>query len=127
MSLHRSRLAVILGLALFTACYLGLVSTPGASRRFRPAITLLFGLVHGFGFASVLAEIGLPRERLLAGLFGFNLGVELGQLAVVGAIVAVGAAARAAAAARWRGVAADVLSSALCALGLFWFLTRAYG
>jgi len=117
----------LLGLALFSACYLGLAATPGASRRFRPAITLLFGLVHGFGFASVLAEIGLPKDRLLAGLLGFNLGVEVGQLAVVGAIVAVGALARAATAARWRGAAADALSSALCALGLFWFLTRAYG
>lgn len=42
-----------------------------------------FGLVHGFGFASVLADLGLPRESLLLALVGFNLGVETGQLAIV--------------------------------------------
>jgi len=42
-----------------------------------------FGLIHGFGFASVLAELGLPSDALLLSLLGFNLGVELGQLAIV--------------------------------------------
>jgi hypothetical protein len=39
--------------------------------------------VHGFGFASVLADLGLPRDALLVSLVGFNLGVEAGQLAIV--------------------------------------------
>ena len=42
-----------------------------------------FGLIHGFGFASVLAELGLPSETLVLSLLGFNLGVEAGQLAIV--------------------------------------------
>lgn len=42
-----------------------------------------FGLIHGFGFASVLAELGLPQQTLVLSLVGFNLGVELGQLAIV--------------------------------------------
>jgi hypothetical protein len=42
-----------------------------------------FGLVHGFGFASVLADLGLPSDALVLALVGFNLGVELGQLAIV--------------------------------------------
>jgi hypothetical protein len=42
-----------------------------------------FGLIHGFGFASVLAELGLPADALLLSLVGFNLGVEAGQLAIV--------------------------------------------
>ena len=42
-----------------------------------------FGLIHGFGFASVLAELGLPQETLVLSLVGFNLGVEVGQLAIV--------------------------------------------
>lgn len=42
-----------------------------------------FGLVHGFGFASVLADLGLPRDALVSSLLGFNVGVELGQLAIV--------------------------------------------
>ncbi len=42
-----------------------------------------FGLIHGFGFASVLADLGLPRDALLLALVGFNLGVEAGQLTIV--------------------------------------------
>ena len=42
-----------------------------------------FGLIHGFGFASVLAELGLPQETLVLSLLGFNVGVEIGQLAIV--------------------------------------------
>ena len=42
-----------------------------------------FGLIHGFGFANVLTELGLPRNALLLALVGFNLGVEAGQLALV--------------------------------------------
>jgi len=42
-----------------------------------------FGLIHGFGFASVLADLGLPRDALALALVGFNLGVEAGQLAIV--------------------------------------------
>jgi len=42
-----------------------------------------FGLIHGFGFANVLTELGLPRRALVVALVGFNLGVEVGQLAIV--------------------------------------------
>jgi hypothetical protein len=46
-------------------------------------VAFVFGLVHGFGFASVLADLGLPQQALLVALLGFNLGVEAGQLAIV--------------------------------------------
>ena len=46
-------------------------------------IAFCFGLIHGFGFASVLADLGLPQGSLLLALVAFNLGVELGQLAIV--------------------------------------------
>jgi HupE / UreJ protein len=49
----------------------------------RWAIAFLFGLIHGFGFASVLADLGLPQDALLLSLVAFNVGVELGQLAIV--------------------------------------------
>ncbi len=42
-----------------------------------------FGLIHGFGFASVLTDLGLPQNTLVLALVGFNLGVEAGQLALV--------------------------------------------
>ncbi len=46
-------------------------------------IAFLFGLFHGFGFATVLGDIGLGREQVVLSLLGFNIGVELGQLAIV--------------------------------------------
>jgi hydrogenase/urease accessory protein HupE len=58
----------------------------GAPDR-RAPLAFGFGLVHGFGFASVLATVGLPREALGWSLFGFNAGVELGQAAIVLAVV----------------------------------------
>jgi hypothetical protein len=54
--------------------------------RRRWLLTFAFGLVHGFGFASVLAEIGLPPSGVIPSLVSFNVGVELGQLCVVGAV-----------------------------------------
>jgi hypothetical protein len=48
-----------------------------------------FGLIHGFGFASVLAGLGLSESSLLAGLIGFNVGVEVGQLVIVAALLPV--------------------------------------
>lgn len=49
----------------------------------RPLAAFVFGLIHGFGFASVLADLGLPQGALALSLLGFNVGVELGQLAIV--------------------------------------------
>ena len=51
------------------------------SRRW--AVSFLFGLVHGFGFAGALAEVGLPTSGLVSALVGFNLGVEAGQALIV--------------------------------------------
>ena len=53
----------------------------------RWVMAFVFGLIHGFGFASVLADLGLPRDSLLLALVGFNLGVEAGQLAIVSAFL----------------------------------------
>lgn len=55
----------------------------GSGRDLRAWAALVFGLVHGFGFANVLREFGLPAEALGWSLFSFNFGVEIGQLAVV--------------------------------------------
>ena len=51
--------------------------------RWRPVIVFLFGLLHGLGFAGVLGEIGLTQSYFVTGLIAFNVGVELGQLAVI--------------------------------------------
>jgi hydrogenase/urease accessory protein HupE len=52
------------------------------------AVAASFGLLHGFGFASVLREIGLPDEGLLTGLFAFNVGIEIGQVIFAGTLFA---------------------------------------
>ena len=54
-------------------------------RSWRVALVFVFGLLHGLGFAGALRELGLPRQEFLTALLTFNLGVEGGQLAVVGA------------------------------------------
>jgi hypothetical protein len=61
----------------------------------RPLAAFVFGLIHGFGFAGVLADLGLPQSALLFSLFGFNLGVEIGQLAIVGVFLPFAFALRA--------------------------------
>lgn len=57
--------------------------------RRRWAIAFVFGLIHGFGFAAVLADLGLPRDVLLLALVGFNLGVEVGQMVIVAGFLPV--------------------------------------
>ncbi len=60
--------------------------------RWRPAMVFVFGLIHGLGFAHSFEETAVAKEVLLPALFSFNLGVELGQLAVVGIAFAVASA-----------------------------------
>jgi hydrogenase/urease accessory protein HupE len=93
------------------------------SRRWR--ITFAFGLIHGFGFAGALTELDLPPSRIPLALVSFNLGVEIGQLAVVLAIrPLLRWADRSPAFRRW-GVRA--LSAALAVAGAVWFVWRVAG
>jgi hypothetical protein len=88
-------------------------------------IAFAFGLLHGFGFASVLAEMGLPKGARLVSLVAFNLGVEVGQLAVVLAVMPLAYILRSTVFYR-RGVM-PWGSSAIAALALIWFVQRATG
>ena len=83
-----------------------------------------FGLVHGFGFASVLADLGLPREALALALLGFNLGVEAGQLAIVAAFLPLAHALRRSRFYRW--VVLWGGSLAIAAVAAAWFVERAF-
>ena len=56
----------------------------GELKLWRYGIVFLFGLIHGMGFANALNEIGLPRNTFYTSLISFNVGVELGQIAVIG-------------------------------------------
>ena len=100
-----------------------LVGTSG--RDVRAWIALAFGLVHGFGFASVLREFGLPPEALAWSLFSFNVGVEAGQLLIVLAIAGALALVR-----RRNRLAAQRLAFAgslvVMAAGAYWFVERVF-
>lgn len=71
------------GIALFTACYFALLRVSDGRERLRWVVACLFGFVHGLGFSGVLLEQELQGAQLVRALFGFNVGVELGQVALV--------------------------------------------
>ena len=83
-----------------------------------------FGLIHGFGFASVLADLGLPQNALVTALIGFNVGVELGQLAIVAVFLPLTFWLRAT---KFYQVGIFKWGSVLIALlALYWFVQRAF-
>ena len=94
----------------------------GVNSLKRWRLAFVFGLVHGFGFASVLLDLGLPASALAAALGGFNVGVELGQLAIVLVFLPVAWLLRHTRFYRWVVVAGG--SAAIVVLGLFWTLDR---
>ncbi|HUB64989.1 MAG TPA: HupE/UreJ family protein [Methylocella sp.] len=88
-------------------------------------VAFVFGLIHGFGFASVLTEFGLPPDRKLVALISFNAGVELGQLAIVAAVLPVLFFARRSIA--YTRVVMPVGSLMISMVALIWFVERATG
>ena len=113
------------GLMLFAVAYGFYSQNLNIVRQTLPIMVVIFGLVHGFGFAGVLVEAGLPNNRLLSALIGFNIGVEIGQLLIVAVI--------------WfgffrymhtrfpeklRGAITDFAGIAMCGIGMFWFASR---
>jgi hydrogenase/urease accessory protein HupE len=93
-------------------------SRAASALRHRWMITFAFGLVHGFGFASVLRELELPRAVLATGLVSFNLGVEVGQVAIV--LLAVPLLRRL----RKLPAFSPALSACVSVLGAFWLVQR---
>jgi hydrogenase/urease accessory protein HupE len=96
-------------------------------RRWR--VTFAFGLIHGFGFASALREFGLPPNAVAAALAAFNIGVEIGQVAIVSIVVpALIGLDRLMATDRTKPARAASLvyamSLAIGLLGSYWFVTR---
>jgi len=94
-------------------------------------VTFAFGLVHGFGFAGALREIGLPPNAVAPALAAFNIGVEIGQVAIVAIVVpALIAFDRLMAVDKAKPARAATLVYALSALitllGSYWFLTRMF-
>lgn len=92
-------------------------------RQWRPVVVFSFGLLHGLGFAGVLSEIGLSSSHFVTGLIAFNVGVELGQLAVIG--VCFLAAGLWFGSKTWYRRAITVPASIVIAvIGAYWFIER---
>jgi len=104
-------------------------TTRDADNRWRE--TFLFGLLHGFGFASALEELGLPREKLITALAAFNCGVEIGQVVIVAMAFGLLSAFD-----RWQiskpsgpvrsPAFVHAVSFAIVVLGSYWFVSRAF-
>jgi HupE / UreJ protein len=75
----------VIALSIAYVAFENLALQSAPSRRW--AVSFLFGLVHGFGFAGALSEVGLPTSGLIAALVGFNLGVEAGQMLIVAVLL----------------------------------------
>jgi len=93
-------------------------------QRGRWIAAFAFGLLHGFGFAGALADLGLPTGSLALSLAGFNIGVELGQLAIVAAFLPVAFALRSTWA--YRRVVLAGGSTAIVAIAGAWLVERAF-
>jgi hypothetical protein len=93
-------------------------------RQDRWMAAFLLGLMHGFGFSSTLMDLDLPRSNLVLTLFGFNLGVEIGQIAIVAVFVPLAYAARATVA--YRRLALVAGSVVIAVLATIWLIERAF-
>lgn len=91
-------------------------------KPWRIAVIFLFGLIHGMGFAGVLAELGLPPDQEWAALIAFNIGVEIGQIAVV--LLAFAAVWLFYQRSWYRQRISKPASVAIGCVGLFWFFQR---
>ena len=83
-------------------------------------------MIHGFGFASVLLELGLPKGKAVSSLFGFNLGVELGQILVVTLAIFTLYVLGKTKLINYKDIFYNVSALLLITLGTFWFVGRVF-
>ena len=114
----------LLGLGLFSYCYFGL-SERFHNQKLILIVTMLFGLVHGFGFAGNLSSIGLMQDRFIPALVGFNLGVEVGQILIILTLFVLMYLLK-----RLISFKVEILriyaASGLACLGVYWFVERLF-
>jgi len=117
---------LLLGAALFCSNYLMLSGHLRDAGRLRLVVTLVFGLIHGFGFAATLLEMQLPPAKLGQILVGFNLGVEIGQLSLVLTLMGLVTLLVRAKLSLPRPIVVDTVAAGLVAVGTYWFISRSY-
>lgn len=106
-----------------TIVYVAVENLFVGSTSHRWVLTFFFGLVHGFGFANVLTDLGLPTEQKIGCLLSFNLGVELGQIAIVLAMLPVSIVLT-----HWSGgkLFTRMISVIIALFGAAWFIDRVF-
>ena len=113
-------------MGVLTISYLRLIEDENASSKYRPLLATIFGIIHGFGFANILNEIGIIKANFLLALFGFNIGVELGQILVLRVLWYIYVHVKK----NMKNInfaeIRSLLSSILLAIGLYWFITRSF-
>ena len=112
----------LVGLIVFSWSYLPEVDEISSAIRLRPMLSLVFGLIHGLAFASVLRSFELSSESLWSALMGFNIGVELGQLLIIFGVWLFYLVLK-----PYKNIFSsfpDMCSALLCGAGLYWFVTR---
>ncbi len=114
--------AVIEPLIALSIALVAVEALTGRFRKHRWKLAAGFGLVHGFGFAGALTELDLSTRGMVTALFGYNLGVELGQVAVV--IVVAPLVMLAHRHPRYGGYVVQACAGTIFVLGLYWFLQR---
>jgi len=117
----------IIGLGLLTLAILRLNEDSKESEKLRPMLAIIFGTIHGFGFANILNEINLDRTNFLFSLLGFNLGVEIGQILVLLSMWILTTYLVTKILTKDIRKITHLVSSILCSIGLYWFLTRLLG
>ena len=101
----------------------GMRGKPGLTAQAPWVFAFTFGLLHGFGFAGALAEVGLPQKAIPVALLMFNVGVEIGQLMFVGFVLSIGAMMRHL---KWqpRDWVRYVSPYAIGTMAMFWVIER---
>jgi hypothetical protein len=117
---------LIVGLVLFSTLYLS-VTNHYKTYWLPLLITVFFGLIHGLGFASSIAEVGLPQDKLLPIILSFNLGVEAGQLAVACLLLGILSIAKTHLHFKNFEYLHGAMGVFVFSMGTFWFVSRAVG
>ena len=122
MSLSPSLVEPLITLSIAWVAFENVIT--GELKPWRPAVVFGFGLLHGLGFAGVLAQLGLPPGEYLTALLSFNVGVELGQLAVIlGAFLVLSPFQHR----DWYRPRISIpLSLTIGVIGLYWTITRVF-
>jgi hypothetical protein len=115
---------LLIGGGIFGSSYLMMTGHMRDAGRVRLIMTLVFGTIHGFGFASNLLEMRLPTNKIAELLIGFNSGVEIGQITVVLSALLVAYVLSKVRLAIPRPLFTDIAAAYLVGEGLYWFLTR---